>query len=177
MSVIDWTSLVIKTHFEMKIKHKDSTSPQKGDFHQCQSSICVISTARQFKASSKTPKLTTWLCCAAVHCIVDQLLARLAAVRTLHRRALNRLTLDAHGNLVTNTGLTVTCPSLAQLFKRNTPIQIHTSYPLLRMHEHKSRGLTCLGFPSGPTQAERQAQTAGDVLEKNISKPSKMVFL
>lgn len=139
--------------------------------------LCDINCKTVFKASSKTLKLTTWLCCAAVHCIVDQLLARLAAVRTLYRLALNRLALDAHGILVTNTGLTVTCPSLAQLFKRNTPIQIHTSYSLLRMHEHKSSVLTCLGFPSGPTQAERQSQTAaGDVWEKNISKPSKIVF-
>lgn len=58
------------------------------------------------------------------------MLARLAAVRTLYRLALNRLTLDAHGVLVTNTGLTVTCPSLAQLFgfsiRSNTGTGVNT---------------------------------------------------
>lgn len=58
----------------------------------------------------------TRLCCAAVICFVDQLLARFAAVGALFCWALIRLTLDAHGIDVTNTGVAATCPCVTRLF-------------------------------------------------------------
>lgn len=58
----------------------------------------------------------TRLCCAAAVFVVDQQLARFAAVGALYCRAFNRLTLDAHGIDVTNAGVAVTCPCVTGLF-------------------------------------------------------------
>ncbi len=67
---------------------------------------------------SRTKQLTTCLCCAAALCLVDQLLARLAAVEVWFGWALNRQTLGAHGILVTCTVVAVSYPCLANLVKR-----------------------------------------------------------
>ena len=61
-------------------------------------------------------QLTAGLCCAAAVCFVDQLLTRPAADRALHCGAGGRLTLDAHGILVTLTCVAATYPYITRLF-------------------------------------------------------------
>lgn len=136
----------------MGYKNKSSTLiPRKGSLwvNLCQRQILLPSNRI---ASGSTLQLTTWLRCAAVFCLVDQLLPRLAAVGARHLRALNRLTLDAHGILVTHTFVAIAGPCVTRLVKRKNRFR-HTAQALLvQMHVLYVPGISShlFGLPIRP---------------------------